>query len=238
MKEPAGIPVGIRERPFWGVGLMKYSAWVIAFLLVLGATASWAETVYISDYSKINMRSGKGTDFRIVSILKTGQQVDLVEVGDGWAKIRLSDGKEGWVLSRLLTDKEPCKRVLSRVETDLAKAREQVLALKKENARLRGQNTALSSEATTNNQVTSQLQEEYDTLKAESAQLFELKQAMEEATREAERQKHIAVTAESELGDLRSDVNWRWFLSGAAVLFFGIVIGIIGRRRRSPTLLR
>ncbi|MBI9073939.1 MAG: TIGR04211 family SH3 domain-containing protein [Desulfatibacillum sp.] len=217
---------------------MRYTAWTMAFLFFLGATLSLADTVYISDYSKINMRSGMGTDYRIVSILTTGQKVELVEQKEGWARIRLDDGKEGWVLSRLVTDQEPCRRVLESVQQELGRVQEELMSFSDKNAQLKEQNALLQTEADQSGQTASKLRKELDSLQAESADFFTLKEKLEAAQRENERQEQIAQSAEAELKELRKDANWRWFLSGAAVLLFGIILGSISKRRRSSNLLR
>ena len=217
---------------------MKHIVRTLAVFFLMGTALSLADTVYISDITKINMRSGMGTDYRIIAMLDTGQTVELLEQTDGWARIRVDGGKEGWVLSRMLTTQEPCARVLGRAQSQLKEAQEELVTLSEENARLKEENALLTDETTQNNQVASKLKQEYDSLKAESADFFTVKQKLEAAQRETERQKDIAESAESELKELRRDSNWRWFLSGAAVLLSGIILGSISRKKRSPTLLR
>jgi SH3 domain protein len=184
------------------------------------------------------MRSGKGVDYRIIAMLDTGQTVELLEQSDGWAKIRLGDGKEGWVLSRMLTDQEPCGLTLERTQKELANLREAMAELTTENSRLSEENALLGQENTQNSRTASNLQKEYNSLKAESADFFTVKQQLEAARRETERQKNIAESAEAELKELRRDTRWRWFLSGAAVLLTGIILGGVNRKRKSGSLLR
>lgn len=56
--------------------------------------------------SRVNMRSGPSTDFRVLDTLPRGTEAEILEVNaDGWARIRLmSTGQEGWMAERLLTD--------------------------------------------------------------------------------------------------------------------------------------
>ncbi|ACL06011.1 SH3 type 3 domain protein [Desulfatibacillum aliphaticivorans] len=210
----------------------------VIFFVLFGTSPSFADTIYIGDITKINMRSGKGVDYRIIAMLDTGQTVELLEQSDGWAKIRLGDGKEGWVLSRMLTDQEPCGRALERTQKELARLREAMAELTTENSRLSEENSLLGQENTQNSQTASNLQKEYNSLKAESADFFTVKQQLEAARRETERQKNIAESAEAELKELRRDTRWRWFLSGAAVLLTGIILGGVNRKRKSGSLLR
>lgn len=54
----------------------------------------------------VNMRSGPSTDFAVLDTLPRGTEAEVLEVdADGWARIRLmSNGVEGWMAERLLTD--------------------------------------------------------------------------------------------------------------------------------------
>ncbi|MEL6641415.1 MAG: SH3 domain-containing protein [Pseudomonadota bacterium] len=56
--------------------------------------------------SRVNMRSGPSTDFRVLDTLPRGTEAEVLEVNsDGWARIRLTTtGQEGWMAERLLTD--------------------------------------------------------------------------------------------------------------------------------------
>ncbi len=56
--------------------------------------------------SRVNMRSGPSTDFRVLDTLPRGTEAEILEVNaDGWARIRLmSTGQEGWMAERLLGD--------------------------------------------------------------------------------------------------------------------------------------
>lgn len=55
--------------------------------------------------SRVNMRSGPGTNYGVVTTLTGGTDVEVFEVNaDGWARLRsVSTGQEGWMAERLLT---------------------------------------------------------------------------------------------------------------------------------------
>jgi len=52
-----------------------------------------------------NLRSGAGTDFAAVGVVKEGEDIELLEISpDGtWYKVRTADGLEGWVGSSVAT---------------------------------------------------------------------------------------------------------------------------------------
>lgn len=217
---------------------MKILSCFIFFIFVFGTALSEAQTMYVEDLVKINIRSGKGTDFRIVSILKSGQSVEVIKKGDEWTKVRLLNGKKGWVLTRLLTFDQPCMNILSINKKELAMARQQANELAIQNNGLKEQNTSLEMEFKQQELAFVEIENKYENLLKESAELFSLKRAMKEALVEAESQKKSAKNAEKELEELKRGENYKWFLTGAGVLFVGYLLGGLGKARRSSSLLR
>ena len=47
--------------------------------------------------NNIAMRSGKGSFYPVVSVLKKGANVTILENGESWKKVKTTIGKEGWV---------------------------------------------------------------------------------------------------------------------------------------------
>ena len=82
---------------------MKSIPIVLALVLGLVSTAM-AETRYVSDRLEIQMRTGKGTQFRILRMLPSGTALEILEVDqeNGYSRVRTPSGVEGWVLSRYL----------------------------------------------------------------------------------------------------------------------------------------
>ena len=81
---------------------MKSISLVLALALGL-VTTGIAETRYVSDRLDIQMRTGKGTKFRILRMLPSGTAVEVLETdtANGYTRVRTPGGVEGWVLSRL-----------------------------------------------------------------------------------------------------------------------------------------
>ena len=53
----------------------------------------------VTSYANLNVRSGPGTNYTIKTRLIYGQVVKLTEKSNGWYKITLSNGSDGWVHS-------------------------------------------------------------------------------------------------------------------------------------------
>jgi len=76
---------------------------LILALLLGPVTTAMAETRYVSDRLEIQMRTGKGTQFRIMRMLPSGTALEILETDNenGYTRVRAPGGVEGWVLSRL-----------------------------------------------------------------------------------------------------------------------------------------
>jgi len=55
--------------------------------------------------ARVNVRSGPGTQYAVLSTLSRGDQAELLsQNGRGWARVRARDtGQVGWMAARFLT---------------------------------------------------------------------------------------------------------------------------------------
>jgi len=60
-----------------------------------------ARTVYVTA-SALNVRSEASTDAEVVTQAKRGTALTVLTEGDDWLKVRLADGREGWVAERFV----------------------------------------------------------------------------------------------------------------------------------------
>ncbi|MFP4444706.1 MAG: TIGR04211 family SH3 domain-containing protein [Desulfosudaceae bacterium] len=100
-------------------------------------------SAYLTDTIDITLRSGPGTDYKILAMLPLGQKIDILAREDQWSKIRTAAGREGWVANRLIDAAVP-----HRVRYEQLKEEHETLvaerdALKKNNDQLRKENRAL-----------------------------------------------------------------------------------------------
>ncbi len=116
---------------------------VILTLLALAPSNARAETMYISDIMEITLRTGPGRDNKIITMITSGQKVEVLRQAEKWSKIRLSNGKEGWVLNRFLTAEKSnllklkaLKKNHEAIKIKSAPLIEEKNRLKKENERL------------------------------------------------------------------------------------------------------
>lgn len=53
--------------------------------------------------SGANIRSGPGKENKSIKVVQGGEQLLLLERGDGWVRVRTEDGTEGWISMKIVT---------------------------------------------------------------------------------------------------------------------------------------
>lgn len=84
------------------IHLIRYLPWVICFLLLAAAPAA-----VMADYIRIkgtvvNIRQGPGTSHPVLFPAEQGEEFDLVSTEGLWCLIKLRQGQEAWVFSKLV----------------------------------------------------------------------------------------------------------------------------------------
>lgn len=216
---------------------------LIVLLTTLPAVAGWAENLYVKPSSEITMRRGKGTDFKIIAVIKDGTPVELLEEADDWAQVRLESGKEGWVLRRYLSTTPPLGQQVQQLEREKQVLTETTQSLKlrvdqltterdeverrlsEEKDEVDRQLTQCIAERTT-------LDENYLRLQEDTADVIQTKNDLEAARARVADLESQAETLKSENQRLSKTDTLKWFLAGGGVFFGGWLIGMVSRRSR------
>jgi SH3 domain protein len=210
---------------------------IIGMCLILFSTPVLAESKYISDTMKITMRTGPGNDRKIISLLTIGKKVEVLEPGDDWTLVRLDNGKEGWVLSRFLTDKIP-----SDIELEILKGKHEAIMvnsmkMKEENSLLKAENNELNTKVAVITKKLQKTSEDYEALERDSKEFLKLQSKFKESSSKLAEQTKKAEKFEDELTKILWNQNIKWFLSGAGVLILGFIIGFSTKRQRRRSSL-
>ncbi len=211
---------------------------IVGICLFLLSTAVLAETkYYINDSMKITLRTGPAIDRKIIALLSVGQEVEILKAENEWTLVRLLDGKEGWVISRFLTDQTPDSIQLEALKKNHSTLETKAASLMEENKALKAENKKLGIDLNTNETKQTDLSKSYETLKRESKQFLDLQAKYKESTSKLAVQTQKAEKYEDELTKLLWNKNIKWFLSGAGVLILGFIIGFSAKRQRRHSSL-
>ena len=130
---------------------------VSAAILAFAALAASAETSWVKDELRLNLRSGPGNEYRIKGFIKTGDSVTILSRREGWVQVRTSSELgDGWIEDGFLSPEPPAAMRLDRMKTETADARdkfgtltERVKQLETENGKLSETGTAQKEELET-----------------------------------------------------------------------------------------
>ena len=200
---------------------------VSCFLMLAGNAV--AETRYVSDTLEITMRSGKGTNFGITRMLRSGTPVEVLEVDkkSGYTQVRTKSGKEGWVLSRFLMNGRAARERLATAEKNLAelelenrKLTTSMMAVTEEKSGLEKNLQELEGQSRGVNQELSEIKRTASSALAIDSENKELKGRMVSLERQLQ-------TVQQENETLKDRTARDWFMVGAAVVLLGIIVGLI-----------
>ena len=210
---------------------------IIGMCLVLFSTPVLAENKYISDAVKVTMRTGPGNDRKIISLLRVGTKVEVVQPGDEWTLVRLANEKEGWVINRFLTDKIPSDIELKILKSKYQALKDSASQLQEKNSLLKAENEKLTTEFAVSRKELQKTSKDYEALKTESKEFLKLQSKFKAASSKLAEQTKKAEKFEDELTKLLWNQNIKWFLSGAGVLILGFIIGFSAKRQRRRSSL-
>ena len=196
-----------------------------------------AQNMYVNDSMRITVRTGPGNDRKIISLIGSGQPVEVLETGTDWTMVRLPNGKEGWVLSRFLTTEEPSDIVLERLKQKHSELMVQSASLLEENTTLKEERQRLQSSLSGTEEKLTRIDGEFEALKKESTDFLKLKASHTKISAQLSELTQKSDQLEEELKVMHRNQNIKWFLSGAGVLFIGFIIGYSTKRQRRRSSL-
>ena len=215
---------------------MRFILGLISVLFMV-AQSSWAATVYVSDSFEITLRTGPSTENKIIAMPSSGQPLEALDAQGDWTQVRMhkpdGDTVEGWVLTRYLSARIPWEVQAETLNAENASLKEKLayaeMQLKEATVREQG----LARKLKENTESLEAVRAEYDSLRNRAADYLKLEAAYEANLSKLETAEADVHRLAEEVKQLRSSKRNRWFLTGALVLFSGLIIGLVlGRQRR------
>ncbi len=202
---------------------------LLTIILLLSSFSAYAETRYVTDQAKITMRSGESAKHRIIRMLPSGTAVNVLSTNSasGYSKIRLADGKSGYVLSRQLLNQPVARdrivkleQRIKELESTPGELSSKLAKLSKAHDELQRAHTALQSEKKS-------IQAELDELKRISANAVQIAQERKSLRKQVATMSRDLANQEQEVRELKNSSTQSWFLIGSGVLLGGILLGLV-----------
>jgi len=210
---------------------------IISLLLALPLLApltSTAETTrYVSDELEITMRTGQGVKFGIRKMLLSGTKLNVIETDPaGYTKVRTSKGVTGWVLTRYLSNTPSSRNQLAASEQKVVNLELELAKYKEEIQALSSQNTSSGTENLSLKETSQRLSKELDDLRKTASNAVALNNENRQLKEKLQQIDNHIQSLTIENSSLKDSDAKNWFLVGAAVLFFGLLLGLIVPRLR------
>ena len=209
----------------------------IAFGISIIAQLGLAEQIYVTDDLKVTFRSGPGTTNRIIKMISSGQPVEVLESQEEWSRIRLpsvvSGEDEGWVLSRYLINRQPWKMQTASLLRKNTRLSNQVSTLQQNLAETENQRDELSVNLKKTSSKLSELDRSYQELRQGSSQYLKLKKTLDDTQAKLKQVESDFGLLSEEYKKIKYSERNIWFATGAGILVFGLLIGIVlGKREK------
>ena len=228
-RDNAGGPSADRARP---CRLPQRLALLLVAVLFSVATVA-QETQYISDRVLVPVRSGAGSEYRIVNPgLPSGTSLLVFNVSeDGeWTEVETRGGTRGWVLSQHLQTDPPAGLLINDLNRELERVRS-------ERDRVVSQLNLSSSEATEADETITELEATLEATRTElteikrvSAAALDLDSLNQQLVAELETEKSDADLLRLENVRLRERIANNQMLDGALAVLLGVILAVVTPR--------
>lgn len=212
---------------------MKATSLVVVLLLGMASSAV-AETRYVSDRLEIQMRTGKGTQFRILRMLPSGTALDVLEVDqeNGYSRVRAPGGVEGWVLNRYLMKGQAARDRLTDAEKKLAELELENRKLKTSFGDLKEQKGSTEQERRELDKQNRKLSQELEEIRRTASSALAIDTENKDLKSRIVAYERQLQTLQQENEGLKDRTARDWFMVGAGVVILGMIIGLIIPRIR------
>jgi SH3 domain protein len=208
--------------------MMKTTLSTVVMFLLLAASAASAAPGWVSDEFEITLRSGPSTSNAIQLMVKSGMQLEVLErdADSGYSRVQTPGGTEGWVLTRYLMNEPSAREQLETLTGQLTNASTRGESLDSQLAAVKNEYNSANRQVATLERANSELETELAEIRRTAANVLGINDQNKKLMDDLATAEIRADTLEQENRQLSSRTMRYWFMSGALVLIFGIILGI------------
>ncbi|MGC8119300.1 TIGR04211 family SH3 domain-containing protein [Marinobacter sp. VGCF2001] len=203
---------------------------LILSLLLFASSVSVAQarTVWVDDQLYLPVRSGAGTQYRIIeNALPSGTPLEVLEAGDSYTKVRTPKGSEGWVASQYLSREPIAADQLRRVSQQLDETRSELTEAQQQLASVTEERNALQNAENNLSNRAEDLQTELKRIKNIAADSINLDRRNRELRAENQKLRNDLEVLTAENERLEASKESDFMLLGAGLVFGGVLLALI-----------
>ncbi len=202
---------------------------IAVFAMIFVAPVAFGETAWVSDQFEVMLRTGPSTSNAIEQMLRSGTQLEVLEQDDesGYSRVMTSGGTEGWVLSRYLMPEPAAREQLATLTQQLTDATAEGSSMGSQLTSIRNEYDTAKNRIAELENNNAALQSEIDQIRRTAANVLAIdKQNMNLQQQLTDAEIKVSIL-EEENDQLASRTTRNWFITGALVLFCGILLGLL-----------
>lgn len=202
---------------------------VVLVFVFSSIAAAQARTVWVDDKIYLPVRSGAGTQFRIIeNAVPSGTAMELLEPDqDGYSKVRTAKGTVGWVSSQYLSTTPIAATQLKQARQELETAQAEVRQMQNLLASVTGERDSLQSSESSLADRSAELKAELTRIKDIAANSINLERRNGELLQENQkiRNELEVLTAENERMEAGKESDF--MLLGAGLVLGGVFLALL-----------
>jgi len=199
------------------------------FMLLTLSAATAAQTVWVSDVFEVTLRTGPTTSNAIQMMVESGTELEVLErdADAGYTRVRTNGGTEGWVLSRYLMSEASARQQLETLTRQLTNANAQGTSRESQLGAIRGEYNSAKSRIAELERSESSLQEELADIRRTAANTLAIDSQNKDLQHQLTNTEIQVSVLEQANEKLSGQTTRNWFITGALVLFGGVLLGLI-----------
>ena len=200
----------------------------LLFALLLSPSLLHAQSAWVSDEFEITLRTGPSTGNAIELMLSSGTRLTVLErdAESGYTRVRTGGGTEGWVLTRYLMSEPSAREQLESLSSQLVSATEQGSTLNDQLDGIRSEYASANQQIEALTRDKERLEGELATIRRTAADVLSINEQNARLHDQLAAADVRIGALEQENRELSGESTRFWFVTGAAVLIVGILLGI------------
>lgn len=197
-------------------------------LLWCMAAAALADEAWVSDQFEVMLRSGPSTSNAIERMLPSGTPLEVLEqdAESGYSRVRTTAGTEGWVLSRYLMSEPSAREQLARLSSRLTNATATGGTLTAQLNAVKSEYDTATARIATLEREKRQLEQELAEIRRTAANVLAIDSQNKDLREQLATAEIEVATLEQQNRELTGQTTRYWFVTGAGVLVFGMLLGL------------
>jgi len=199
------------------------------FLLLALPFSVAAESVWVSDQFEVMLRTGPSTSNAIQLMVDSGTELEILgeDADAGYTQVRTGGGTEGWVLSRYLMPEPSAREQLATLTQQLTSANAEGSSMGSQLGAIRSEYNNATSQIRRLEQEKASLQSEMDDITQKASNTLAIDRQNQNLRQQLTDAEIKVSILEQENEKLSGQTTRNWFITGALVLFAGVLLGLV-----------